>query len=177
MTRINVICPSMLLDQHLLAELRELPRIGSLVRNYVEKGKGYQHAYDLAIKQEHYTLGTGHVTFFYNKGDLLYQRYKELHKEASRRAFNVQFRFNDPWTQYGLKCDRYDIDIDDEYINVHRLKTKFMMKVNYYKHYGNVMGAEYLTALTHYLERYRKENDRYTSRNFYGLVDNVLSKV
>lgn len=59
MTRINLVHPSRLCDQHLLAELRELPRIP----NGVLSGRLKRH-YDDA--PEHYVLGYGHVKFFVN---------------------------------------------------------------------------------------------------------------
>lgn len=57
MTRINLVPVQNLCDQHLLAELRELPRIP----NAVEKGR-----YSLLNVPTEYVLGKGHVTFFYD---------------------------------------------------------------------------------------------------------------
>ncbi len=58
MTRINLIPPTELCDQHLLAEHRELTRIP----NAVAKGK-----FHLKGQPEEYKLGEGHVRFFFNK--------------------------------------------------------------------------------------------------------------
>lgn len=55
MTRINLIAPAELCDQHLLAEHRELTRIP----NAVAKRK-----FSLLGQPEDYKLGTGHVRFF-----------------------------------------------------------------------------------------------------------------
>ena len=55
MTRINIIPPAELCDQHLLAEHRELTRIPNLV----VKGK-----FSLEGQPSDYKLGTGHVKFF-----------------------------------------------------------------------------------------------------------------
>ena len=38
---------------------------------------------------EQFTLGPGHVKFFYNKLKYLHKRYKMLLKECRRRGFNV----------------------------------------------------------------------------------------
>lgn len=90
MTRINLVHPSTLCDQHLLAELRELPRIP----NGVLSGRLKRH-YDDAPEQ--YTLGKGHVKFFVGKLRWLWTRYAELIGEAWRRGFDVQHRF--PWRE------------------------------------------------------------------------------
>lgn len=58
MTRINLVPPSELCDQHLLAEHRELTRIP----NAVAKGK-----FHLKGQPTEYKLGEGHVRFFFNK--------------------------------------------------------------------------------------------------------------
>lgn len=81
MTRINIgIQPSRLCNKHLLAEHRELKRIP----NAIQEGR-----YNLNNIPEHFTLGTGHVKFFYNKLLYLKNRYIALHKECLRRGFNV----------------------------------------------------------------------------------------
>ncbi|MGC7559181.1 pyrimidine dimer DNA glycosylase/endonuclease V [Pasteurella sp. PK-2025] len=82
MTRINLIPPNELCDQHLLAEHRELTRIP----NAVAKGK-----FNLIGQPEDYKLGTGHVRFFFNKLTFLKKRYDLLHQECLARGFNVQY--------------------------------------------------------------------------------------
>ena len=82
MTRINLISPKELCDQHLLAEHRELTRIP----NAVAKGK-----FHLKGQPEEYKLGEGHVRFFFNKMAFLKRRYDELHTECKARGFNVQY--------------------------------------------------------------------------------------
>ena len=82
MTRINIgISPVELVNQHLLAEHREIKRIP----NCVAKGK-----YNMEGIPERFKLGTGHVKFFYNKLLYLKNRYIKLHKECINRGFNVQ---------------------------------------------------------------------------------------
>ncbi len=82
MTRINLVPPAELCDQHLLAEHRELTRIP----NAVAKGK-----FSLKGQPEDYKLGEGHVRFFFNKLAFLKQRYNLLHEECLARGFNVQY--------------------------------------------------------------------------------------
>lgn len=82
MTRINIgVPPKELTSKHLIAEHRELKRIP----NGIRKGK-----YRLENIPPSFTLGTGHVKFFYNKLGYLKKRYLELYTECLARGFNVQ---------------------------------------------------------------------------------------
>ncbi len=84
MTRINcAIKPAELSDKHLIAELREIKRIP----NHILKNKNGLNMNGIPDK---FTLGTGHVKFFYNKLAYLYNRYKSLYYEAKNlRGFNI----------------------------------------------------------------------------------------
>ena len=81
MTRINLVAPSTLHTKHLVAEYRELPRAFSLAR------KAQYILHTKHIPKE-YVLGTGHVTFFYDKLLFLIKRYTLLCAEMSIRGFN-----------------------------------------------------------------------------------------
>ena len=82
MTRINVgIPPAELINQHLIAEHREIKRIP----NCIAKGK-----YNMEGIPDKFKLGTGHVKFFYNKLLYLKKRYISLYNECIKRGFNVQ---------------------------------------------------------------------------------------
>lgn len=82
MTRINLgIPPRELNNKHLIAEHRELKRIP----NAIAKGK-----YNLKSIPSQFTLGKGHVSFFYDKLSYLKDRYVDLYNECILRGFNVQ---------------------------------------------------------------------------------------
>lgn len=82
MTRINLgIPPAQLTNKHLIAEHREIKRIP----NVVSKGK-----YNLKSIPSEFTLGKGHVSFFYDKLGYLKERYISLYNECIARGFNVQ---------------------------------------------------------------------------------------
>ena len=98
MTRINLVPPSELCDQHLLAEHRELTRIP----NAVLRGR-----YSLENQPKEYTLGKGHVKFFYDKLGFLYRRYDELWGEATDRGFKVVYRIPEPDLPIDLIQDLY----------------------------------------------------------------------
>ena len=85
MTRINLVPVQELADQHLMAEYRELPRIFGAVRKHVQAEKKVK---DFKISP-YYILGTGHVTFFYDKLKFLANRHYDLVLECLRRGINI----------------------------------------------------------------------------------------
>ena len=78
MTRINCIPVTELVNKHLVAEYRELPRVFKLARVGADGPPAY-------------TLGKGHVLFFYNKLDYCYLRQHELYNEMIKRGYKPQF--------------------------------------------------------------------------------------
>lgn len=74
MTRINIVEPEQLTKQHLLAEYRELPRVFTHVLKAIESGKTLND-FDIPDK---YTIGKGHVTFFYDKCRYLFVRWNNI---------------------------------------------------------------------------------------------------
>jgi deoxyribonuclease (pyrimidine dimer) len=83
MTRINCgIPPETLSNKHLLAEHREIKRIP----NCVAKGR-----FNMKNQPKEFTLGTGHVKFFYDKLLYLKKRYDSLYFECIKRGFNVTY--------------------------------------------------------------------------------------
>lgn len=81
MTRINCIPVQELTNKHLVAEYRELPRIFRLARNN-KPNESFPTAY---------TLGQGHVKFFYNKLAYLEQRFYQLVEEMQRRGYKPNY--------------------------------------------------------------------------------------
>lgn len=82
MTRINVGYPvAKLTGKHLIAEHREIKRIPNTIRT------GRAVIKDIPPV---FTLGKGHVRFFYNKLGYLLERYQEIHAECLARGYNVQ---------------------------------------------------------------------------------------
>lgn len=82
MTRINVVPPHTLHSKHLLAEYRELPRVFTLARRAMERG-------DMGNIPEQYTLGQGHVRFFYDKLAWLSRRWSHLKVEMHLRGYKM----------------------------------------------------------------------------------------
>lgn len=84
MTRINVVPPRELTDKHLLAEYRELPRVFALASAWWRRGR------DTPVPAA-YTLGKGHVAFFYDKLDFCWRRHALLVYEMRQRGFKPQY--------------------------------------------------------------------------------------
>jgi len=104
MTRINVaIPPAELNTRHLLAEHRELKRIP----NCVSRGR-----FNLKSTPKEFTLGKGHVSFFYDKLEYLRKRYEELYEECMNRNFNVSY--------YGNAWDDVPKELMNDYIPTQR---------------------------------------------------------
>ena len=116
MTRINVaIPPEELNTRHLLAEHRELKRIP----NCVSRGR-----YNLKNTPKEFTLGKGHVAFFYDKLLYLKNRYEDLYKECIKRKFNVSY-YGNAWNDIPEHLmNDYIPTKHDEYIIRQRIKEK-----------------------------------------------------
>ena len=80
MTRINVVPPSELATPFLVAEYREIVRVFALARNC-------QYQIHKVKQPEAYTLGTGHVKFFYTRLQFITERYDSLCQEMLNRNF------------------------------------------------------------------------------------------
>ena len=88
MTRINVSIPVEKLSKaHLIAEHREIKRIP----NCIKSGR-----YNLKGQPSKFTLGTGHVKFFYDKLEYLRKRYIKLYNEGLKRGINFTY-YGEAW--------------------------------------------------------------------------------
>lgn len=126
MTRINVVDPITLCDQHLLAEHRELTRIP----NDIVKRNGQV---PLSSKKA-FMLGTGHVTFFRDKLTFLKQRYDALHEECLARGFNVIYRWpNEAWHYQSLWND-YLVTEADIVLNNQRIQERMPQQPRFTQH-------------------------------------------
>ncbi len=85
MTRINLVHPKELSDQHLIAEYREIFMVGSSLQRSL---KSPNWARTKRTLPKAFRLNTGHVKFFYDKGRYLHKRYLELISEMKLRGMN-----------------------------------------------------------------------------------------
>ena len=84
MTRINIIDVSELHDQHLIAEYREITMVPASLNRTLSSKQGL-------LKEKiskRFTLNSGHVYFFYDKGLYLDKRYNQIVTEMKLRGFN-----------------------------------------------------------------------------------------
>lgn len=88
MTRINLVNPRELYDQHLMAEYREIFMIPAALKRSLKSKRGFKPE---DIPPE-FRLGRGHVKFFYDKGKYLAERYEKLKKELKRRGYKLDVR-------------------------------------------------------------------------------------
>ena len=116
MTRINCgIPPVELTNKHLIAEHREIKRIP----NCIAKGR-----YSLKGKPDVFTLGTGHVKFFYDKLLYLQKRYHQIYSECLKRGFNVTY-FGDCFNNLPNElCNDYSPTDRDRKIIRQRIKER-----------------------------------------------------
>ena len=131
MTRINIVEPSELTDQHLIAEYREIFMIAGSLNRTLNSKVGYRE--DRVPKR--YTLNTGHVYFFYNKGKYLHKRYNELIAEMKRRGFTPSNDRPFPF-QIFYENNLYNDwtpALEDYKIIRHRIAEKIAMKPEWYR--------------------------------------------
>ena len=114
MTRINLPPPSRLLDQHLMAEWRELPRIMPAARLALDRGN--------IASPARYTLGAGHVRFFYARTGWLAARHAALTAELLDRGYRLTDR---PPLAAVPGCDvPWEPDAGDLAVSLDRLRNK-----------------------------------------------------
>ena len=128
MTRINVgVNPEDLMDQHLVAEYREIGRISTFFENKILKNK----TFDIPEK---FCLGTGHMSFFLDKGKFIETRFGLLKEEMYKRGFAAKLEFRNTWKKY----DREDMFKDysptkiDKIMIIDRINNKMPKKPRYY---------------------------------------------
>ena len=131
MTRINLVPPIELTDQHLIAEYREIFMVaGSLRRTLLSK-----NGYNESKVPKKYTLNKGHVYFFYNKGKYLHKRYLDLISEMKSRGFAPMETRMFP-DKIFINNDLYNDwvpDNDDFLLIRKRINQKIQMKPNWYR--------------------------------------------
>ena len=123
MTRINVIPPSELSDQHLIAEYHELPRV-------IKQNINICNAPDC------YTLGCGHMRWACRFWKFTYDRFFSICDEMRYRGFAVNF---DPaglriYTErFRNRNGEYIVSDKDVELNRARIREKYNKKPDFYR--------------------------------------------
>ena len=130
MTRINIISPSELTDQHLIAEYREITMVPAALSRTLKSKTGFKKE----RISKNYTLNTGHVYFFYDKGLYLNKRYDELVKEMKIRGFNPDPNRKFPKEVFPKELyNDWMPTLEDQKIIRKRIAEKIAMKPNWYR--------------------------------------------
>ena len=129
MTRINIISPSELTAQHLVAEYRELFMVGSSLQRSL-KSKNW----DRKTIPKKFTLNVGHVKFFYDKCKYLNKRYQQLRDEMKVRGMNPDKTRKFKREQWPDELyNDWTPTLEDEKIIRKRLEEKIAKKPNWYR--------------------------------------------
>lgn len=133
MTRINANIPvENLVDKHLFVEFREITRVPAQLRKRLNSGKGLPANMPQKLK-----LGSGHQSFFLDKGEFLHKRYNALRDELYRRNYMINAYFD--WEDFYSDCpdyyNDYEMSIEENEILIERLTEKLhtMSNLKYYK--------------------------------------------
>ncbi len=135
MTRINLIPAKLLLDQHLMAEKKEINQLAGQMQKSLRSPNFNYYRLPQA-----YTLGTGHVRFWYPYGVFIRNRHREIYDECVRRNFKVEDNFNDVWKYCTVGGHNYNRDFNPNQaqlnISANRILIRFEEKPDFYKFYG-----------------------------------------
>lgn len=136
MVRVNIISPSKLADQHLIAEYDEILMLFGYVQRYPKKE---------GIPAE-YCLGTGHIRFFKDKLLYLKKRHEHLKEEMLKRNFKHSRTINLEDYPRELRND-WSPNKKDESIIIARLVEKLNKKSGWYRYYGEKKDASFFIKL------------------------------
>jgi deoxyribonuclease (pyrimidine dimer) len=135
MTRINADYElKKLMDQHLMAEYRELPMVIAALKRSLRT----QPVNTVLIKiPNSFTLNSGHVTFFYNKLTFLSKRYDRLVIELKERGYKLDSERKLDFTGIPEVFFRdWQARDKDNLLVEARINEKIQMKPQWYKYYG-----------------------------------------
>lgn len=140
MTRINLVPPQELMDQHLFAEFREIKMVPMSLRRSI-MARGIEDV--LAKVPPTYRLNVGHVSFFYDKFRYLHHRYAQLKAELHVRGINYDpLSELDPVGVYDtlaqdLRFHKFYEPTPEALVVIReRIASKIAMKPDWYRYYG-----------------------------------------
>jgi deoxyribonuclease (pyrimidine dimer) len=136
MVRINLIDPSALADQHLVAEYNEILMLLGYVRRYP----------DAEGIPQRYTLGKGHIKFFKDKLSYIRDRHEQLKTEMRKRGFvplqSIDLKEFPLSLHNNWKPDAKAIKAIKE-----RIIAKLRMKPQYYRYHSKTQPIELLVHM------------------------------
>ena len=135
MTRINTIPPEQLTDQHLFAEFREITRVSTLARALTKREQVSE-----------YTMGNGHVKFFYDKGLFLAKRLEQLQAELDKRG-NINYTAKDYKLHAKNLNNDWQPDNKAHLTNLIRLDSKIRERPEFYRYYSKPVQTDFYLKL------------------------------
>lgn len=151
MTRINTIDVALLTDQHLMAEYRELPMVHASLRRTKESKRVLAKGFKAVVIPSSYTLNRGHVTFFYDKGLWLYDRYQSLVDELRKRGYNVNpSERKVDWSVFDGHNLYNDWKPDEcaHHVNLERIMYRINEKRDWYRYRGKPVTDMYFNTIS-----------------------------
>lgn len=149
MTRINLVPPEELTDQHLFAEYREITRVPKclmkslLAKSKKRSGASLAELCEMLLRDipEEFCLGAGHVKFFYDKGLFIDNRYNALVREIKRRGIKlndgvVAERFFVYLIPFSMFHNDYSPTEEAIALSRARIAERIAMKRSWYRYYG-----------------------------------------
>lgn len=142
--RINVIPPVELLDQHLMAEIREIKMLPKTLARSLKSKNGVS----LDKLPQGYTMGAGHGKFFYDKLEFIVARFSELLEEAKKRGFSLSektmFLFDSNYDYSEILFNskfwcNYVVDAAALLANRERISLRVSEKPGFYRFYGKLI--------------------------------------
>ena len=137
MWSINSVIPvKCLIDEHLLAEHREIKRLPYCLRKAIVSGSINK----IPVK---FTLGKGHVLFFLDKMSFALGRYSEIYYELIHRGFDVQ-DYSDNWEGIDSKyLNNHNCNLEEKKLLINRITERIMnSKKKYWHYYGKTISKE-----------------------------------
>lgn len=131
MTRINLVDPSELTDQHLIAEYREIRLLCANFQRSLNSKRGI----NIADIPKQFTLNKGHVKFFYDKGLYLHKRYELLKQEMRSRGFEPKNNFPRQIWPDEFYEDWKPSETDKNIVR-ERIRLRISQKPNWYRYKG-----------------------------------------
>lgn len=132
MTRINLVPPEELMDQHLIAEYREI----RLLTENLRRSFASKNGMDRSKIPPRFTLMSGHILWFKDKGKYIENRYQQLQQEMRNRGFTPTHPtidvsvWPDGWFN-DWQPQHHDLEIVRQ-----RIRQKIAMKPHWYRYYG-----------------------------------------
>lgn len=126
MVRINLLNPSYLTDQHLIAEYNEILMLIGFIQKYSS----------IENIPENYILGKGHINFFKNKLTYIKNRHKQIKQEMIKRKFKPTktLKLNHKSITSKHK-NNYKPTKQAKQLIKQRLKNKIKSKPKFYRYY------------------------------------------